>query len=1007
MGKNKKHPHTMPLHLLGKDALVALGQQIPSTQPIPSDARNSKRNKQPEISNKEKKRRQRKFKKLEAKKSKIEERDAVMQKIRDNCLNEDKDAAVIELMNSSATLGQKDSTKMKLKKDLYKEKLGMSASSLLIREKEINENDMQLDQAFKEFTWKASKDWLDEKPIELPLKHPQPIKKSCPPKKKPRTQSSVEDLKEYIIEPTPEPNPDRLAGFITEPLLPDTPYKFHVKVTRTPYIEETRRNLPIINLEQEIMETIQENLFTIICGATGSGKSTQVPQFLYEVGFSHSSSGYPGKIGITQPRRVAAISLAQRVAEELNVSFGKEVGYQIRYDTANISPSTQIKFMTDGILLREIEADFLLKDYSVVIIDEAHERSINTDILLGLLSRIVPLRKQLSEDPSSSTYPLKVIIMSATLRVTDFTQNAKLFPKGIPPVINVQSRQFPVEIHFSKNTDREAYIDRAFSKAVKIHKTLPEGNILIFLTGQRDVKKLKSMLDEEFSKDTVKILTLYSMLSSKKQMKIFKQYEQRMIVISTNVAETSLTIPNVKYVIDCGLEKKKVYSNRLQMSKFEVDWISKASAEQRSGRAGRTEPGYCYRLYSNAAYGLHFQDFKQPEILTSPIEGLALLLKAMGIKNINKFPFPTTPNENSLNSALDHLYTLGAIASCRKGTGDIYQITDLGKRMAGLPISPRYSKMLVLSKDSEVLLHTILLVSGLTVEQIFFNDTRSESAKERTANTKTRHAVWMNDKSDLLSIVNMLVGYFKKASKVGNKEEFVGSFCDEYHINAKSIKEAVSLTSQLYGLMNDLKKPDPYSVFTHINLPNAYQRELILKFLTAGLIDQIVCKDDSPIDERQKQLKRIPYVSSSHIDPSLYPSDYLETPANKDKLFIHPSSYLYSRDPPEFLCYSELIFTKRPYMKNLTHIKTDWLCEFGAGLISFSKPLETPSPEYDEKTQSIVCWRSPTFGKKCWRLPIYKSTYSPEEEGFNRWVLNLISQGKLSKELAKSHHWIS
>jgi ATP-dependent RNA helicase DHX37/DHR1 len=1002
MGKNKSHPHTMPLSHLGKDVLETLGQPLTETQSEKHAGRNKKKNKQPEISNKEKKRKQRKMKKLAEKKAKLEERETIMQKIRENCLDEQKDAAVIELMNSSANLGQKDSTKIKLKKELYKEKMGLNTGSMLIQEKEVNENDMEIDSGFKEFTWKATKDWLDDKPIELPVKHIQPIKKPAQPKKKPKIEEPKLEEKEYIIEPTPELNPDRLAGYITEPLLPEVPYKFHVKVSRLPSIEETRRDLPIINLEQEIMETIQDNSFTIICGETGSGKSTQVPQFLYEAGYSHVASGLPGRIGITQPRRVAAISLAQRVAQELNVSFGREVGYQIRYDTAHISTSTQIKFMTDGILLREIESDFLLKEYSVVIIDEAHERSINTDILLGLLSRIVPLRQELAD----TIYPLRVIIMSATLRVTDFTENTKLFPKGIPPVINVQTRQFPVEIHFSKTTDREAYIDRAFSKAIKIHKTLPEGNILIFLTGQRDVKKLKSMLDEELAKDTVKVLTLYSMLSSKKQMKIFKEYNKRMIVVSTNVAETSLTIPNVKYVIDTGLEKKKVYSNRLQMSKYEVDWISKASAEQRSGRAGRTGPGYCYRLYSNAAYGIHFEDFKQPEIMTSPIEGTALMLKAMGIKNINKFPFPTTPIEQSMNSALDQLHILGAISPCRKGIGDIYNITDLGKRMASLPISPRYSKMLVLARESEVLLYIILLVSGLTVEQIFFNDTSSESAKERTANTKTRHTTWMNDRSDLLSIVNLLVGYFRKASKAENKEEYLAKFGDEYFINAKSLKEAISLSSQLYGLIHDLKKPDPYSIFCHINLPNSSQREIILKFLTAGFIDQVACKDDSPLDERERQLKRIPYISSCPLDSSIFPADYLEVPTNKDKLFIHPSSYLYSRDPAEFLCYSELIFTKRPYMKNLTKIKTEWLCEFGGGLISFSKPLENPPPEYDEKTQTIQCWRSPSFGKKCWRLPIYRNTYLPSEEGFSRWVTHLLSTGKLSREVAKANSWI-
>jgi HrpA-like helicases len=242
-------------------------------------------------------------------------------------------------------------------------------------------------------------------------------------------------------------------------------------------LQDSKNTLPIAHMEQEIIETIRYNNITIICGETGSGKSTQLPVFLLQNGFVKN-----GKIGITQPRRIAAITLAQRVSSELGFTIGKEIGYQVRYDSDNISKENVIKFMTDGILLKEIASDFLLKDYNVIIIDEAHERTINTDILLGLLSRIIPLRAKMAEDLGLNE--LKLVIMSATLRVSDFTDNKNLF-NDCPPVINIDSRQYPVTLHFAKTTNTEKYIDLVVEKTKKIHKNLPPGGILIFLPGKK------------------------------------------------------------------------------------------------------------------------------------------------------------------------------------------------------------------------------------------------------------------------------------------------------------------------------------------------------------------------------------------------------------------------------------------------------------------------------------------------------------------------------------------
>nr|CAI5835938.1 unnamed protein product [Callosobruchus analis] len=447
----------------------------------------------------------------------------------------------------------------------------------------------------------------------------------------------------------------------------------YVDVIRSKEIQQARMKLPILAEEQRIMELINENHIVVIAGETGSGKTTQLPQFLYEAGYAIKK-----QIAVTEPRRVAAISMSQRVAEEMNLSH-REVSYLIRFE-GNSTDQTRIKFMTDGVLLKEVQSDFLLSKYSVVILDEAHERSVYTDILIGLLSRIVPLRLKKND-------PLKLVIMSATLRLADFIANERLF-KVRPRVINVESRQYPVTVHFNKRTP-DNYLQEALNKIRKIHTKLPEGGILVFVTGQREVnwlvRKLRSAFpyngkralkeneanagesqeakddetageevddegeeakkwqrkrrkvkivpridlddysipdDLEFESDDdhedlltsdddpieplegsrattqpLWALPLYSMLPISKQRRVFQPPPQgcRLCIVSTNVAETSLTIPDIKYVVDTGKCKVKLYDKVTGVTGHVVHWCSKAAANQRAGRAGRTQPGHCYR----------------------------------------------------------------------------------------------------------------------------------------------------------------------------------------------------------------------------------------------------------------------------------------------------------------------------------------------------------------------------------------------------------------------------
>lgn len=533
------------------------------------------------------------------------------------------------------------------------------------------------------------------------------------------------------------------------------------------------------------MEAIHSHNCVVIHGETGSGKTTQVPQFLYEAGYGAPGSETPGLVGVTQPRRVAAQAMARRVGEQLGVDGQDKVSYQIRFD-GTVSSKTAIKFMTDGVLLRELSEDFSLKKYSAVIIDEAHERSINTDILIGAVSRVLKLREAMSKE-DSQVKPLKLIIMSATLRVSDFTENKTLFEKP-PPLLTAEGRQFPVTPHFSKHTLYD-YTEEAYKKVCKIHRRLPPGGILVFLTGQDEIttllRKLKDTFpsgkgaghtkpsrvhlsaynavmeaedmelgesktpgmdnnaDDDFSEDDedldveipedmpdpdasapLHVLPLYSLLPTNEQMRVFDPPPSgsRLCVIATNVAETSLTIPGISYVVDCGRSKERHYDKATGVQSFSIQWISKASAEQRSGRAGRTGPGHTYRLYSSAVFERDFAQFSEPEILRMPIEGLVLQMKAMHIDTIVNFPFPTPPDRASLAAAEKLLGYLGAIHDG--------QITELGKAMNAFPVSPRFGKVLILGRQRDCMPYVIALVAALSVGDVFIPEHQLDIAED-------------------------------------------------------------------------------------------------------------------------------------------------------------------------------------------------------------------------------------------------------------------------------------
>ncbi|XP_053480856.1 probable ATP-dependent RNA helicase DHX37 isoform X1 [Ictalurus furcatus] len=833
-----------------------------------------------------------------------------------------------------------------------------------------------------------------------------------------------------------------------------------IPVDRLPEIQEARLKLPVLAEEQVIMEAVKENDCVVLCGETGSGKTTQVPQFLYEAGYA--SAG--GMIGVTEPRRVAAVSMSHRVANEMNLSTGV-VSYQIRYE-GNVTKDTKIKFMTDGVLLKEIQKDFLLQKYSVIIIDEAHERSVYTDILIGLLSRIVALRNK-------KGLPMKLLIMSATLRVEDFTENKKLF-RTPPPVIKVEARQFPVTVHFNKRTPMEDYVAEAFRKTCKIHRMLPPGGILVFLTGQAEVhyvcrrlrkafpyrpnniqhtaaedtseelrkfkkQKLKKSVslpridldnysalpvdegdedrqagiddDDEGSDldlgdqpdDTgekadptipLYVLPLYSLLAPEQQARVFRPPPPgaRLCVVATNVAETSLTIPGIKYVVDCGRVKKRFYDRVTGVSSFKVNWTSQASANQRAGRAGRTEAGHCYRLYSSAVFS-DFSQFSEAEITRRPVDDLVLQMKDLNIEKVVNFPFPTPPSSEALVSAEQLLISLGALEEPpRQGRMvDMERarlscpITPLGRAMAAFPVAPRYAKMLALGRQQGCMPYIITVVAAMTVREIFAELDRPASSEEESSKLAGRKArfrqmkrLWAGQgQSLLLGDLMVMLGAVGAC-------EFAGctpNFCEENGLRYKAMLEIRRLRGQLTNAVNSVCSDAGVSVDNKMAPPTESQVVCLRQIVLAGLGDHLA---------RRVQAEEL-------LDPK-WRNGY-KTPLLDEPVFIHPSSALH-KELPEFVVYQEIMETTKMYMRGVCAVQADWIPKLLPQYCHFSGPEQSPAPWYCTLSGNVKCQQQSTFFRVGWKLPAIEMDHP---EGLERYKLfaKFLLEGQVCPKLQR------
>ena len=537
----------------------------------------------------------------------------------------------------------------------------------------------------------------------------------------------------------------------------DTTFSYH-KTNTSSYVcpdemRQQKEGLPIFKLRPELEQAILDNRILVVIGETGSGKTTQMPQYLVEMGLIKKGM----KVGCTQPRRVAAMSVAKRVSEEMGVRLGQEVGYTIRFEDCT-SPKTIVKYMTDGMLQRECLKDPKLRDYSVIILDEAHERTIYTDVLFGLLKEAMMVRKD-----------LRLIVTSATLDADKFSTYFYDCP-----IFRIPGRMHPVEILYSDIPESD-YLEAALVTVQQIHLQEPDGDILLFLTGQEEIETACQVLydrmkDLKGAKELIP-LPVYSGLPSDMQNKIFEPAPEgkRKCVIATNIAEASLTINGIYYVVDPGFAKLKVYNPKMGMDTLQVTPISQASARQRAGRAGRTGPGKCYRLYTEEAYKKEMLPTTVPDIQRTNLASTVLILKAMGINDLINFDFMDPPPVQTLVSALENLYNLEAL-------DDEGLLTKLGRLMAEFPLEPQLAKMMLTSVDLGCSDEIITIVSMLSVQNVFYRPREKQNLADQ------KRAKFNHKDGDHLTLLTVY-----EAWKLNGCQN---AWCYDNFIQARALKRA-------------------------------------------------------------------------------------------------------------------------------------------------------------------------------------------------------------------------
>lgn len=645
--------------------------------------------------------------------------------------------------------------------------------------------------------------------------------------------------------------------------------------------------LPVSQKKDEIAAAIRDHQVVIVAGETGSGKTTQIPKICVELG-----RGVRGMIGHTQPRRIAARTVAERVADELDTPLGEAVGWKVRF-TDQVNPeSTFIKLMTDGILLAEIQTDRELRAYDTIIIDEAHERSLNIDFLLGYLAQLLPKRPD-----------LKVVITSATIDPERFSRHF-----GDAPIVEVSGRTYPVEVRYrplleedGDDADRDQIT--AITDAVEELMGEGKGDILVFLSGEREIRDTADALEKKKYRFT-EVLPLYARLSHAEQHRVFQQHTGRRIVLATNVAETSLTVPGIKYVIDPGFARISRYSHRTKVQRLPIEPISQASANQRKGRCGRTSDGICIRLYAEDDFEAR-PEFTDAEILRTNLASVILQMTAAGLGDIEKFPFIDPPDHRNIRDGVQLLQELGALDPAQKDVRK--RLTDTGRKLAQLPVDPRLARMVLEADKNGCVREVMVIAAALSIQ-----DPR-ERPSDKQAQADQQHARFKDETSDFLAFLN-LWRYVREQQKERGSSSF-RRMCKQEYLNFLRIREWQDIYTQLRTVAKQMG--------IHLDEQDAPDDRVHVSLL-AGLLSHVGMKD---VKEGAK-------------------NEYLG--ARNAKFAIFPGSALFKK-PPRFVMSAELVETSRLWARVNAKIEPEWVEPLAGHLLK-----HTYSEPHWEKDQAAV-----------------------------------------------------
>jgi ATP-dependent helicase HrpA len=715
---------------------------------------------------------------------------------------------------------------------------------------------------------------------------------------------------------------------------PDEIERRRIGAPRPSFPEE----LPVSVRRAEIAATIAAHPVVVVCGETGSGKTTQLPKICLELG-----RGVRGLIGHTQPRRVAARSVAARIATELQSELGRAVGYKVRF-TDHVGRDTYVKLMTDGILLAETQADPDLAAYDTIIIDEAHERSLNIDFLLGYLRDLLPRRPD-----------LKVIVTSATIDAERFARHFADAAGEPAPVIEVSGRMYPVEIRYrplQETDDGDIDLNESIAEAVDELAREGPGDVLVFLPGEREIREAAEALRKHAFANRrpgaahTEILPLFARLSAEEQERVFKPHAGRRIVLATNVAETSLTVPGIRYVVDPGLARVKRYSYRNKVEQLRVEPISQASATQRAGRCGRVQAGICVRLYTEEDFGKR-PPFTDPEILRSSLAGVILRMKSLGLRDVEAFPFVEPPAPRAIADGYALLAELGAVTEAR-------ELTSTGRTLAKLPIDPRIGRMVLAARDEGALPEVLVIAAALSVP-----DPRDRPLERAQAADDTQKK-FADEKSDFLGLLKLWRFYSGALHRESNRK--LHKLCRDHFLSWQRMREWRDIHSQLRELVGELGwkagelAPEvPTDAAAPIR-PASYAQ--VHRALLAGLLGNVGMRSEEGSEGRGA-----PYLGARGI-----------------KFQVHPGSAL-AKKPPRCIVAAEIVETTRLYARTVAGIDPAWIESVGAHLVR----RQRSDPHWEKKAAQVIALERGTL----YGLPIYahrRVPYGPIDPAESRRI---------------------